>query len=747
MNKFVTFNMNRGKAMAFAPVARGENKLSIRNEADCVTIDMIGAVGSSWYDEGGITEKEFRNALKSIPAGKRITLNVNSEGGSVQEGLGIYNAIKERSADITAKYSGYALSIASVFPLAASRRIASKASLGMIHCAWSWAQGNAEDMRKQAEMLDKHDDTLCGIYANVTGKSKSVIKADMQAETWMSGAEMLAYGLATKLEEEDAQASFRELPQRYLDRCKNLSPQTLAAVKRDKQPSNAGNPGNDSGSVSAPQPNQPGMTAAKISAPTQGSAKQKNQQPQDTTVNKEQKIAMLKTWGVNVQDSVTDAELDALIAKGKPQAAPANDDALAKVQAQLATERKARITAEVTRRAENKIKNEQLETVIAMAMQDENKAYSFIDSLPEAHIGSEPLGSGGIELGNAPVLAGWGERPTPKIENIFKTHGTQAERYAAIKANYSDILAEAARKDGCKPGIYNANTFSATLTTSFLILGATTQAGNKFAPIRLFCRDASVDPYKPLATGVMKFTTGTQDGSDVQTNAANFESTEGTINPISVTVSQYTVSQSVTNSDLNSGIRMEDLALAKLRSLGSKVIQVLTAPITVANYATLDGVTAAPETFGFSELTALQGQLKKANTRNLILDGEYLARLMNVPSFFQVAKQGLDGVWSNAFGWDNIALSTVWSGAGTNVRGFACDPQAIGSISGLPLVNNAGIPGGILSVSTGVIPGADLPIAVYMWFNTSTRSYWFSYDTMFGASKMDTSVGAIVKSA
>ena len=137
--------------VAFVPVTRGENKLEVRNEGGASIIDMIGAVGGSWYDDGGITEKEFRNALNSIPKGKPVTLNINSEGGSVQEGLGIYAAIKERSADITAKYNGYALSIASIFPLAASRRIASKASLGMIHCAWSWAQGNADDMRKQAE--------------------------------------------------------------------------------------------------------------------------------------------------------------------------------------------------------------------------------------------------------------------------------------------------------------------------------------------------------------------------------------------------------------------------------------------------------------------------------------------------------------------------------------------------------------------------------------------------------------------
>jgi hypothetical protein len=245
----------------------------------------------------------------------------------------------------------------------------------------------------------------------------------------------------------------------------------------------------------------------------------------------------------------------------------------------------------------------------------------------------------------------------------------------------------------------------------------------------------------------MKFTTSAQDGSDVQTNATDFTTGDSTVTAVSISVAQYTASMNLTNSDLNSGIRMEDIALPKLRSLGSKLIQVATAPITAANFATLPGVVSAPGAFGFSELQKLWGQLKKANTKNLLLDGEYLANLTNIPTFFQVALSGGDNTWTNAFGWDLIALNTEWSGAGANVRGFACDSQAIGVINGLPLIDGAGIPGGILSVSTGVIPGANVPIAAVMWFDTNKRTYYASYDSMLGAAKLDTSVGALITSA
>lgn len=431
-------------------------------------------------------------------------------------------------------------------------------------------------------------------------------------------------------------------------------------------------------------------------------------------------------------------------------AAPLND-ALAQVQAQLANERKARITAEVTRRAENKIKNDQLDMVINMALADEQKAYAFIDALPSATVASEPLGAGRIEVGQPAILNGFGAKPTATVENIFKAHSTPEARYEALKANYATAMAEANRKDGVRPGILNANSYSSTLTTNFLVMGATVKIGPKFAPVKAFSRDVSVDPYKPLATGVMKFTTSVQDGTDVQTNATNFTTGDSTVTAVSVSVSQYTASANLTNSDLNSGIRMEDIALPKLRSLGSKIVQVATAPITAANFTNssggLAGLTKASTNFGFTDLQTLWGQLKKANTKNLLLDGEYLANLVNIPNFFQVALNGGDNTWSNAFGWDLIALNTEWSGAGANVRGFACDPQAIGVIAGLPLIDTAGIPGGILSVSTGSIPGVNLPIAAYLWFDVTARTYYMSYDMMFGAAKLDNTAGALITSA
>jgi len=106
-----------------------------------------------------------------------------------------------------------------------------------MHKAWSWNQGNADDMRQAADMLDAHDETLIDIYASETGKSKDDIRSAMEKETWIKGADAVAFGLADETDkEEEAAASYRPLDASYLSRCKNISPEILNALAPRKEP-------------------------------------------------------------------------------------------------------------------------------------------------------------------------------------------------------------------------------------------------------------------------------------------------------------------------------------------------------------------------------------------------------------------------------------------------------------------------------------------------------------------------------
>lgn len=180
-------------------------KIKVRNEADEAQAEIIvdGPIGDSVWDDRGTSSHRFNEALSSIPKGRQILLRVNSEGGSVKDGLGIYRAIKDRADDITVRIDGYALSIASVFPLAASKVVSPVGSIWMIHDPWSMTTGNAEEHRKAAEMLEKHGDELVAIYAERTGKDPDEIREAMKAETWFTSSEAVAWGLADEEDDED----------------------------------------------------------------------------------------------------------------------------------------------------------------------------------------------------------------------------------------------------------------------------------------------------------------------------------------------------------------------------------------------------------------------------------------------------------------------------------------------------------------------------------------------------------------
>ena len=341
------------------------------------------------------------------------------------------------------------------------------------------------------------------------------------------------------------------------------------------------------------------------------------------------------------------------------------------------------------------------------------------------------------------------------VVNMYKESKTPAARYEAFKNDFGRILNDAFSRDR-KLGVRNENTFAAGITTNFLIVGAITKLGPQVAALKAFSRDNSVDPYKPLATGVQKFNTTVQDGSDTLTDATDFSTGgDSTLTGPTIAIHQYTQTMHLTNAQLNSGIRMADLIEAKLGSLKSKIAQVATAPITVANFGTLAGTTGAiaplvlaAAAFGFGDLATLQGGLKKSGIKNVILDGEYIARIANTPGFFQAAGVvgGMEGAWK-AFGWDLIALLTEWSGAGANISGFACNPQAIGIVAGLPLNPLEGIPGNVVQTGVAQLAGPDIAIATYLWMDANARTMRATYDIMLGATAVDTSAGILVKSA
>ncbi|HGP0083435.1 TPA: head maturation protease, ClpP-related, partial [Pseudomonas aeruginosa] len=124
-----------------------------------------------------------------------------SPGGDVFEGTAIYNLLRNHPASVDVYIDGLAASMASVIAMAGDTIYMPENAMMMVHKPWGIQGGDADDMRRYAELLDKVEDTLVMAYANKTGKSADDIKALLKEETWMNGREAVAAGFADQLTE------------------------------------------------------------------------------------------------------------------------------------------------------------------------------------------------------------------------------------------------------------------------------------------------------------------------------------------------------------------------------------------------------------------------------------------------------------------------------------------------------------------------------------------------------------------
>ena len=167
---------------------------SIRNAGTSAEISIYEEIGM-----GGVTPAAFISeltALKSLP----ITVRINSLGGSVFDGLAIYNLLRDHVGGVTVKIDGVAASMASVVAMAGTRVIMSESALMMIHNPNSEVAGEASDLRNMAGVLDQVKNSLVAAYQRKTNLPPNRLAAMMDAETWMSAPEALALGFIDAVE-------------------------------------------------------------------------------------------------------------------------------------------------------------------------------------------------------------------------------------------------------------------------------------------------------------------------------------------------------------------------------------------------------------------------------------------------------------------------------------------------------------------------------------------------------------------
>lgn len=147
------------------------------------------------------SSKHVRELLEQNEDADEINIYINSAGGSVYEGLAIYNQLKRAKAHKTVYIDGFACSIASVIAMAGDRIIMPKASMMMIHNAWTCAIGNAKELRKTADDLDLMSDTIANAYLEKSnGKAdEKKIRALMNAESYLPADQCYELGLCDEI--------------------------------------------------------------------------------------------------------------------------------------------------------------------------------------------------------------------------------------------------------------------------------------------------------------------------------------------------------------------------------------------------------------------------------------------------------------------------------------------------------------------------------------------------------------------
>lgn len=170
----------------------------LKYNVESAEIFIYDEIGPSYW--GLVGADEVSEALAQM-SGKRVTVRLNSPGGSVDEGVAIYNAMRRHAGGLTVIVDGLAASMASYLLQAGEERVVASNSMVMVHDPWTIAIGNAEQLRKGADVLDKYRDRLVPDYANRSGRDADDIRAMMAEETWMAGQEIVNAGFADRVED------------------------------------------------------------------------------------------------------------------------------------------------------------------------------------------------------------------------------------------------------------------------------------------------------------------------------------------------------------------------------------------------------------------------------------------------------------------------------------------------------------------------------------------------------------------
>lgn len=188
---------------------------------------IYGSIVRYRWDDEDTTAMSFKKDLEDLGDIDTLNLYVNSPGGSVFQAQAIYSILARQTAQKVAYIDGIAASAASFLIMAADKIVMPKNATMMVHNPLTIVIGNAKDLRKEADALDKITVGMIESYLSHTGDkiTEDKLKELLDAETWMTAQECLDYGFADEIIEAkevaacidpDIFASYKNVPESLL---------------------------------------------------------------------------------------------------------------------------------------------------------------------------------------------------------------------------------------------------------------------------------------------------------------------------------------------------------------------------------------------------------------------------------------------------------------------------------------------------------------------------------------------------
>ena len=199
MNSMVLDDVMKAQAQYLNPYILEERQLNV-TQMDVFSrlmMDRIIFLGAPIYDDAANIIQAQLLFLESTSADKDIQLYINSPGGSVSAGLGIYDTMQLISCDVATICTGMAASMGAVLLTAgaAGKRSALPHSRVMIHQPLGGVKGQASDIEITAREIAKTKRELYEIISSHSGVAIEKIAADADRDYWLTASEAQEYGL------------------------------------------------------------------------------------------------------------------------------------------------------------------------------------------------------------------------------------------------------------------------------------------------------------------------------------------------------------------------------------------------------------------------------------------------------------------------------------------------------------------------------------------------------------------------